>query len=98
MVGSSVNGVSVSQLTDGGTVFFIVVDITDGNIGGVKWVGERQPSAMCEIVPNCDGVMNYDTCMECGARIGEQCSMRTNIHLPSEQSVRRQKEKLARRS
>lgn len=49
---------------------------------------------MCNLTEDCNGSMSYDTCMECGARLPEQASMRTNIHLPSEEDYRRQKEKL----
>jgi len=38
----------------------------------------------------------YDTCERCGMRKPDTTSMRTNIHLPSEQDYKRQKEKLSR--
>jgi len=56
------------------------------------------PSAMCDLNPDCDGAMYYDTCEECGARAPEACSDRTNVHLPARSEVRRRKNKLARMS
>jgi len=41
-------------------------------------------------------VWYYDTCERCGARKPDRTSMRTNIHLPSEDDYKRQKAKLSR--
>jgi len=61
-----------------------------------KCMANRCLLAMCELNPECDGALYYDTCQSCGARKEEQCSMRTNVHLPSRAEVRRRKDKLAR--
>jgi hypothetical protein len=59
-------------------------------------VWTHQVIIMCDLTPDCDGALYYDQCEECGSRLPDRTSTRTNVHLPSEHEYKRQKRKLAR--